>query len=1090
MIEDELASPDRALEAANYAGQQRFAIEEALALAAQIPKVDEWNDVNTDREFAYYPIVEAIARTGDYNRALDIIKTNDVVSNNLDFTELITSSVAEEQLKRGDVDGAVASYHKLADTYTYGYGLSTKIARHMAQSGDLDKALKFSRSLEDEQDRIIAQTALAAVEGSKSPLWEEVEQQVKLYRDPKYPTVEDRVATAYAIERMAIGDVDTAWATLAKLSFIDSQLDLKLAIAKHEGLASPIWDAIMNDFNDSSSPLGEWLHDNHHQRLRTAVVMATAGDEARARDFVATEDESQSALNNFSISMAVGDLDQARANLTAYSQSADAKEFGFGGNMVELIKAEIRKGEFAQAETDTNSITDPDFKIQAILAKANYAADQLEALGFFPETGPYNIVDTQPKILAHQAKNIGAYTIEHWRQFKNYDGATFARLAHGAAEIAHAYMTDDERVAFVRSLGEEFSRFRDQGMFDGGKHQIVLKHLSEAMVEAGDAGTTSLMLETLYANMGEATGLRLIKSMVESGNAKAGAAGIDVLANPDTPDHVYQYLLNKLAATGYIDRELPATIVEAQSYGWPAAASRKILQTFYGKFNVQLDSDLLEWTAEKMYGDFFVKPSDVMGTLDARLEVVSNIVAKSLEEFESLSQPDLLQRLSDSEDSRALYFMLRGGRTNYSLIQHYNMAKFSQAVAKGAEIQARIDPTAIATGLWDRAPDGWQKAMEQRQRPSSSLVWQTEVGSSSHELRSQARQELRDVLGAQLTWLLADGATAKNFGEYPDDVIPALDPKLSKRMDSLLGERVSAIFLGSEEDITIGDFEKMKNNMLSQIRQARQVAKQQKDPSAAAWADILSKAQSEDPVLAMRHILALISRDPSRSLHPAGADAEWLGHVTGLSTTIRTSQRTGKDSRTLTVRYLDGKEDFAELLRFADGAQCCFTSENTIGTEMDPEGEWRMRINRDPHWFVFSIEDTPPDAAKRVSTGFVFGSVAEVDGAPAVAINGIYMQRKTDSAANSVLDGIVERFAKPMGVRSVVVATKYGGDFNIDRKKWQPGDGHSLWRPRAIMNRRGNARGELETKIYDDLGNLVNELDELDSHSWRQVITQ
>jgi len=137
-----------------------------------------------------------------------------------------------------------------------------------------------------------------------------------------------------------------------------------------------------------------------------------------------------------------------------------------------------------------------------------------------------------------------------------------------------------------------------------------------------------------------------------------------------------------------------------------------------------------------------------------------------------------------------------------------------------------------------------------------------------------------------------------------------------------------------------------------------------------------------------------------------------------------------------------------------------------------------------------AIEDTPPDAAKRVSTGFVFGSVAEVDGAPAVAINGIYMQRKTDSAANSVLDGIVEQFAKPMGVRSVVVATKYGGDFNIDRKKWQPGDGHSLWRPRAIMNRRGNARGELETKIYDDLGNLVNELDELDSHSWRQVITQ
>ena len=1103
MIEDQLGPPDITLVAANYVGQERIAIEQALAAAAQIPREDQYGQPNSTRERAYFTIAESIVRAGDFDRALAVTKTYDVPARQINSTSLLTARIAEEQVKRGDFQSAVANYHKLDDhklddQFRYRQNAARAIAQGLARSGDTAGALRFSSSIEDIEERVAAEYAIAATEGSESALWKKIEQEINGPENSLLPARKQSMITDYARERAEVGDVETARAALETITDVNCQLKLHLTIARAEGPNSPEWDKLVRAFEEEgpTDRLGKWLYGNDYQQELVAVAMAETGNEARAREFAHSENEYDDTRNTIAVSLAVGDIAGAQTYLTRYRHLPLANQFAADSYLTDITKAKVQAGRIAEAEADIRHMAGTQFKISVFLAKANHAAEQLDALGVLPETIADTLPELPPNISAQQARTIGAYTIDHWRHFKNYDSATFSRLAHGAAEIAHAYMSDTERVDFIRTLGDEFRRFRDQGMFDDGKHQIVLRHLSEAMVAGGDAGTTSIMLETLYANMGEATGLRLIKSMVESGNAKAGAAGIEVLANVDTPDHAYQYLLNKLAATGYIDKQLPETIINAQALGFPATASRKILQTLYNRLGIQLDADLLEWVAERMYGEDsginqsgsgpkpnVLPPGLVMESLDAKLDGVIDLVAKSLSEFETLTQPELFERLSSDSESRTLYFMLYGGRTNYSLIQHYNLGKFSQAIAKGAEIEQHIDPALIATKLWDHAPDGWRQAMQQRTRPSDTLVWQTEVGSSSQELRSQARQELRDVFGAQLSWLLSSGAGAKNFGELPD-ALPLLDPKLSKKVEALLGEHITAIFTGSEQDITIGDFEKLKNNMLSQIRQARQTAKQQKDQSASAWADILTRAQAEDPVLAMRHILALVSRDPSRSLHPTGADAEWLGHVTGLSTTIRESQRTSTDSRTLTVRYLDGKEDFAQLLRFADGAQCCFTSENTIGVEADPGGGWRMRINRDPHWFVFSIEDTPPDAMRRRSTGFVFGSLAEVDGSPALAINGIYMQRKTDSAANTVLNDIVERFAKPLGVHSVVVATKYGGNFNIDRTKWEPAGGHSLFRPRAIVDDIGDP----ETTIYDDLGTSVNTAEALDNLSWRQII--
>ena len=151
---------------------------------------------------------------------------------------------------------------------------------------------------------------------------------------------------------------------------------------------------------------------------------------------------------------------------------------------------------------------------------------------------------------------------------------------------------------------------------------------------------------------------------------------------------------------------------------------------------------------------------------------------------------------------------------------------------------------------------------------------------------------------------------------------------------------------------------------------------------------------------------------------------------------------------------------------------------------MDPAGEWRMRINRDPHWFVFSIEDTAPDAETRISSGFIFGSIARVDGQPALALNGVYMQRKTNTAGNAILEQIIERFARPLGMRYVLVGATFGGEFEPDKAVWQPAGGRTLFRPRAIVDESGNP----EQRIYDDLGETVNADQPVSAHCWIRTV--
>jgi hypothetical protein len=1072
MIEEQIPVSDPAIETAILLGQER----QAMARAAQYAGYYDDAGIEAEEYFGemYGALTVAYAEEGDVAAAETYLANH--VHQELSSYKDTQAALAGVLAADGKYEEAKEKAASLQTTY-YMDRAEAAIVEGMVGRGDINSALAVSRGIELMEPRITAKLKIAEADGPGSAVWKEIKRDVSdVYEGP----AKEDVKLVYATALARAGRLHEAADVHDHMRWHTGTRRVEIELAKAEGPESSWWDRLESGFNAAR---GTPDADGFASDL--AIAYAEIGQQEQAMEHVAliTQDQESTQLE---VLVTLGKYDEAldicwqMRNYDSYYPEAIIAEQRIARELAD-------KGRLQDAERTIEGMYDPAQKAKAYAAVAVTMGRQAKETGVpLEDIHPEEVLEARLPNPA-SVKHVGAYAMEHWKKFREYDGATFARLAHGAANIANSYMSDDERLEFVRTLGKEFTRFRDEGMFDDGKHQIVLKHLSEALVEAGDPGTTGVMLETLYANMGEATGLRLIKTLVESGNAKAGAAGIGLMAEEDTPNHTYQYLLHKLAATGYLDRKLPEFIVDSQQLGFPAAASRRIFQRYYHELGIQLDSTLLRWTVEQMYENkeelHALRPEGVMDGLDEKIDTVMTRIRESTEKYDGYGQAQLLGLLERSEDDRALYFVLHGGKTQYTLIHHYNFGKFDAGVIKAAEVEQRVRDEYIRTDLWQDAESGWLEAMQVRRRPDESLVWQQEVGSAERELRDSARRETRNVVGGQLQWLLGEGGDAKNFAEMPDRIAP-LPAGADKKLAGILGEHLSGILKGEDRDVTIGDFNKVKNGMLVQLRQLRQTARQQKDPAYEKWRSVVERAESQDPVDTLRYVLAIMDKNPDRALHPRGADAEWIGHLAGLSTTVRESQRKGTDNRSLTVRYLDGKEDFAEMLRFADGAQCCFTSEDTVGTLMDPAGEWRTRINRDPHWFVFSIEDTPPDADTRVSSGFVFGSVAEVDGRPALAINGVYMQRKTDSAANAVLEGIVENFAKPMGVRSVVVATKYGGDFAIDKSKWQPGEGHEINRPRAIVD----ANGLPETQVYDDLGNQVNTPHELDKSTWLRIV--
>jgi hypothetical protein len=185
----------------------------------------------------------------------------------------------------------------------------------------------------------------------------------------------------------------------------------------------------------------------------------------------------------------------------------------------------------------------------------------------------------------------------------------------------------------------------------------------------------------------------------------------------------------------------------------------------------------------------------------------------------------------------------------------------------------------------------------------------------------------------------------------------------------------------------------------------------------------------------------------------------------------------------LELRYLDKARDMLALLRIADCAPCCFSSDSPHFENEMRTMRWVYRLYRDPLSFgvhVFRAGDPRP-------CGFVFGSYALAEPAKphapatvALLLNGVYLRRQTDRARVAIVAALEEALARPLGIALVGIAAIHGGSGPLP-ERYQPG-ARNVTRLRALRDRCG----QLETAIYDDISRVVNQPAALDLH-WTEL---
>lgn len=189
-------------------------------------------------------------------------------------------------------------------------------------------------------------------------------------------------------------------------------------------------------------------------------------------------------------------------------------------------------------------------------------------------------------------------------------------------------------------------------------------------------------------------------------------------------------------------------------------------------------------------------------------------------------------------------------------------------------------------------------------------------------------------------------------------------------------------------------------------------------------------------------------------------------------------------TKELAIRYLDKKERFMALVRFADSASCCFSSKEyslIVPNTHNVENKWWVAsIAADPLSFVFSLEEAAAieegDLNRTVhkNEGFIFcsfGITPQND--LAVLANGIYYRpgiQKQEQFAK-IMDAVERHLA---GLPVSILGLKV--DLELIRRECVP----AAYINNAIQLRRLRAldddHGKPEQRIYDDLGRQINTL--------------
>ena len=611
----------------------------------------------------------------------------------------------------------------------------------------------------------------------------------------------------------------------------------------------------------------------------------------------------------------------------------------------------------------------------------------------------------------------------------------------------------------------------------------VLSNLSRM----GENGATSILIEIGYRHRS----YPILETLSELDSFKAKAFVLRCISSEETTDHQAWILIQRLIEGEYLDEDMQEFFVKRIEASGDREAERGfLLDTFkycHRELNICPDMLLLEFVSREA------------ANIDEVKERVNGIKAMGQEFRSAGTKEELVEMLQDEEKATA-YFILNAGRTRYALVNNYDLGKFLTIVKKMkeyndvhegvlAECAALLPEGARERLMQGRFPVESEQSpairidvsnsarMQVINRRAASVFGSRELGvvikhAVYMEMDIPEKERLRECHG------IADAARVLeeiDSEELEKSALMLLDKKWKK----VLGKKVievgiEQVFSNEANQVSLprmlGGLAQQRKALASSVRQqykSRKITKDLKDERVRAL-DQKEKAKL------MRYLIQdMIVGDREGLLFD-----EWEAHLDGVLQDfdkLKEPEKNRTKEKSVTVRWLDKKDDLIECARVADSAQCCFNSKNYIVQQNLGAADWIAMIWADPLSFAFQIEEDP----KRDPTnaiGFIFGSFGKKESL-AVLLNGVYMEGKTDTAVQVILDEVEQRFSKPLGAAYQMVAARHGG---LAKLKGYSNEKTPVKRLRALKD----ARGEPINQIYDDLNVGVNKDDETNKDVW------
>lgn len=654
----------------------------------------------------------------------------------------------------------------------------------------------------------------------------------------------------------------------------------------------------------------------------------------------------------------------------------------------------------------------------------------------------------------------------------------------------------------------------------------LIKALTETLYTLGDKESKDTLLGLGRKAMGgekdKQEVARIFHTLINMDTHKGNSLAVALIGEKNLPDHVAWLFLKKLVKSGYLDAGLQKSWENNRGVDGLEGEKRFLQATrlIISELGINPDTGVLQLVLGRAASD-----------LRMNVEKVKEQKA-TFEKIQD--KDELVRMLVKDKYAATVYYTLFGGKTRFALVNSYNSEKFFTIVQVLDKLKAHQKPLREFSQILERQGTDKKRVKEifvniQAGRFPLGGDYAKEIRldvSDSARLESLERQARGVFGGKQLGAVvklesyrryLTSAGDGEALGKLDaangladlDTVLDEIEKRHPEILDSVehddrlnknwrkLGEKnvlnlsLRAALREQENQVSLRDLlanlEGQRKSLLSQYRQKSvEYLKKLADPAVRAE----EKARVQEQILRVEekgaskllsYLLAeTVGLEKSSETGEAALSpitqkvlAEWESHceqVFGEYQSLDATPQAARKERRVTLRYLDKRKDLIEALRFADAAQCCFTStQYRIEGHEVGNAEWIARIHKDPLSFIFEIEDNAPDAEKRSAVGFVFGSFAVQKNGPVMLLNGVYMEGKTDTAAQSIVNAIEQDFSRPLGMTRQFVAARHAGMSRFGPE--YRNDTQTVRRLRAITSA---STGEPEDQIYDDIAVGVN----------------